>query len=391
MLSDPASVYLQLGAVIFALGLAARVAGHVGVSPIPLYLIAGLVLGAFDIPSLSGEFVEVAARLGVILLLFLLGLEYTAEELSANVRRFRRAGVLDTALNFTPGFAFGLLLGWDLVAAVLLGGVTWISSSGAAAKALVDLGRVGNRETPVIMSILIMEDLAMAVFLPLVASLLVGGGVLASLGSVALAGIAATATLVGALRFGEALGRVVAHHSEEVVLLSALGLVLIVSGVAEHLQVSAAVGAFLVGVALSGEVAHRTRTLLAPIRDVNAALFFMFFALQVDTGGLPDAVVPAVVLAVATAVTKGIVGWRAATDAGVDLPGRARAATALIARGEMSIVLAGLGASAGVEPLLAPLAAGYVLLLAIAGPILMRYPEVVLRLVPSRWLVRAAA
>jgi CPA2 family monovalent cation:H+ antiporter-2 len=377
--ADTASVYLQLGAVLFLLGVAGRFASRVGLSPIPLYLLAGLVLGAFDIPALQGDFVRFAAGLGVILLLFVIGLEYTAEELSAHLRRFHRAGVLDAALNFPAGLVFGLLLGWDPVSAILLGGITWVSSSGIVAKALSDLGWILNRETRAIMSILVIEDLAMAGFLPLVASLLVGGSVLASARSLAIAGLAATAALIGAMRFGEALGRIVHHHSEEVVLLTAMGLVLVAAGVAEELQVSAAVGAFLVGIALSGEVAQRTRGLLSPIRDVNAALFFLFFALQINTAELPGVALPAVALAVLTSATKAFTGWRAAALAGADAVGRARAATALIARGEFSIVLAGLGASAGsgaaVHPQLAPLAACYVLILAIAGPVLMHFSD----------------
>jgi CPA2 family monovalent cation:H+ antiporter-2 len=373
--AQTADVYLQLGAVVFVLGLGARAASRAALSPIPLYLLAGLVLGSLDIPALHGEFVQFAADLGVILLLFIIGLEYTAEELTGHLRRFRRIAALDAILNFAPGFALGLLLGWDVVAAIVLGGITWISSSSIALKALSDLGRLRERETPAIVSILVVEDLAMAGFLPLVASLLVGGGVLASLGSLLIAAVAATATLIGAIRFGESLGRIVAHHSEEVVLLSALGLVLIVAGTAERLQVSAAVGAFLVGIALSGEVAHRTRDLLTPIRDVNAALFFLFFGLQLDTSELPGFALPLIALVVVSAVTKAIVGWRAAALVGADAEGRARAAAALIARGEMSIVLAslGAGAAAGLEAL----AAGYVLVLAIAGPVLMRYPAFV--------------
>ncbi|MEA2322738.1 MAG: monovalent cation:H+ antiporter-2, family [Solirubrobacteraceae bacterium] len=373
--SDTAPVYVQLGAALFVLGLAARVAGRAGLSPIPLYLLAGLVLGSFDIPALDGEFIRFAAGLGVILLLFVIGLEYTAEELTGHLRRFHRAGAVDAALNFPPGFLFGLLLGWDPVAAILLGGITWVSSSGIVAKALSDLGWLVNRETHAILSVLVIEDLAMAGFLPLVASLLVGGTLLASIGSLAIAATAAMAALVGAIRFGEALGRIVAHRSEEVVLLSAMGLVLVASGVAEELQVSAAVGAFLVGIALSGEVAHRTRGLLSPIRDVNAALFFLFFALQIDTGELGGVALPALALATLTAATKALAGWRAAAMAGADEVGRARAATALIARGEFSIVLAGLGAGARIEPELAPLAACYVLILAIAGPLLMHFSD----------------
>lgn len=373
VVAETASTYLQLGAVVFLLGLGARAAAHIGLSPIPLYLVAGLILGAVDIQALSGELVRSAAGLGVILLLFLVGLEYSAEELSAQLRRYRRAGLLDAVLNFPPGFAFGLVLGMDPEAAILLGGVTWVSSSGIVVKALSDLGHMANRETPAILSVLVTEDLAMAAFLPLAASLVVGGGVLASVGSLAIAGVAALATLVGALRFGEAIGRVVSHRSEEVVLLSALGLVLMVAGLAEQLQVSAAVGAFLIGIALSGEVAHQTRRLLAPFRDFTAALFFLFFALQVDTSQLPDVALPALALALVSAATKAVTGWGAAGLAGVGERGRARAAAALIPRGELSIVLASVGAA--MEPRLPPLAAAYVLILAISGPILMRFAD----------------
>jgi monovalent cation:H+ antiporter-2, CPA2 family len=373
--ADSASVYLQFGAVVFMLGLAGRLAGRLGISTIPFYLLAGLALGTLDIEALQGEFVRFAAGLGVILLLFLIGLEYTAEELSVQLRRFRRAGLLDAVLNVPPGLLFGLALGWDPIAAVVLGGVTWVSSSGIVAKMLADLRLIAARETPAILSVLVTEDLAMAVFVPLVGSLLIGGGVLVTLGSVTIALIAALAALVGAIRFGESLGRIVHHHSEEVVLLSALGLVLMVAGVAEELQVSAAIGAFLVGIALSGEVAHQTRALLAPVRDFNAALFFLLFSLQIDTGQLGPVIVPALALAVVSGATKAITGWRAAALAGCEPPERARAAAALIARGELSIVLAGLASQAGVEPRLAPLAAAYVLIMAVAGPLLMRVAD----------------
>jgi monovalent cation:H+ antiporter-2, CPA2 family len=380
--TDSGSVYLQLGAVIFLLGVGGRVAGRAGMSPIPLYLIAGLALSAFDIPALSGDFVEFAAGLGVILLLFLIGLEYTVEELTEGLRRSFRAGLLDVALNFPPGFLLGLALGWDVTAAVLLGGVTYVTSSGIVVKALSDLGRTRCPETPTVLSLLLGEDLAMAAFLPLAAALVIGGGVLATLGSLLLAALAAIAAFIGALCFGDPLGRIVHHRSEEIALLSALGLVLMVAGLAEKLQLPAAVGAFLIGIALSDEVAHRTRTLLAPIRDVNVALFFLFFALQIDTGELPGVALPALGLALVTAVTKGVTGWRAAVLAGVGEAGRARAAVAMIPRGEMSIVLATVGAK--LEPELAPLGAAYVLILAIAGTVLMRFSDLILRFAGAR-------
>ena len=129
-----------------------------------------------------------------------------------------------------------------------------------------------------------------------------------------------------ALRYGERLARLVDHESQEVVLLTSLGLVLIVAGLADRVQVSSAVAAFLLGIAFSGEVAERTHQLLAPIRDVSAALFFLFFGLTIDTQSLPSVLVPAITLAVLTALTKVATGWWAARRAGIGRKGvRARA------------------------------------------------------------------
>ncbi|MFN8185873.1 MAG: cation:proton antiporter [Gaiellales bacterium] len=372
---DASGVFLELGLVVAILALLARLAVRSGFSPIPLYLLAGLVLGALDPIELSARFIEVGAQLGVVLLLFALGLEYTGEELVANLRSSARVGALDLGLNFAPGFLAGIIMGWGAVPALLLGGVTVISSSGIVAKVLTDLGRLGNRETPAILSILVIEDLALAFYLPFVAVLLTGAGVVAATGSIAIAVGAALGTLVVAIRLGPLLSRVVFSRSDEVLLLSVLGIVLLVSGAAEGLNVSAAVGAFLVGIAVSGQVASRTAELVAPLRDLFAAVFFVFFGLQIDVGELPGVALAAAALAVVTSATKLVTGWWAAKRAGVGVRGRLRAGTGLVARGEFSIVIAGLGVAAGVEGSLGPLAAAYVLMLAIAGPVLARYAD----------------
>ena len=373
---ETAQAFMELGGALLVLAFAARLATWLELSPIALYLLGGLLLGVLSPARLTEDFVEVSAGIGVVLLLFLLGLEYSADELRTNLRAQAPAGLLDAALNFTPGFLAGLLLGWSVPAAIVLGGVTWISSSGIAAKALADLGRLGNRETPVVLSLLVIEDLAMVAYLPLIAALLVGSGALAAVESLAIAAAAAAITLVIALRFGDRVGRLVDHRSQEVVMLTALGLVLLIAGVAERLQVSAAVGAFLVGIAFSGEIASRTRDLLIPLRDLAAALFFLFFALQIDTGELPGVIGVAALLAVVTAATKLVTGWWAARAAGIGAAGRARAGAALVARGEFSIVIAGLAVAAGTEERLGSLAAAYVLLLALGGPLLMKYADV---------------
>ena len=170
---EAAAAFIELGAVVLVLAVLARIAGRAGMPAIPLYLIAGLVIGdgGFAAVDVSEEFIELAGQIGVLLLLFALGLEYSSDELRSGLRTGSRAGVVDAVGNFLPGFGAGLLLGWDVTAAVVLGGVTWVSSSGIVAKVLADLDRLGNRETPSILSVLVIEDLAMAVYLPIVGAL----------------------------------------------------------------------------------------------------------------------------------------------------------------------------------------------------------------------------
>jgi CPA2 family monovalent cation:H+ antiporter-2 len=374
---EAALAFVEIGALVLGLALLSRVAGRFGLSAIPLYLIAGLAMGEGGIVQLdvSVEFFEITAEIGVLLLLFALGLEYTDSELRAGLRTGLAPGVVDMLLNALPGVALGLVLGWDPIAAVLLGGVTWISSSGVVSKVLSDLGRLGFRETPAVLNILVMEDLAMAVYLPVVAALIVGGSVTSTITSVLVALAAVTVILVVVLRYGRRMSGLVDAGSDETFLLTVFGITLLVAGIAQQLEVSGAIGAFLVGLALSGKAEQRASRLLSPLRDLFAATFFLFFSFQIDPADLLDALIPAIALFAVTAVTKVATGWYAAGRAGAAPKGRLRAGTVLIARGEFSIVIAALGAGLVDGPELGALAAGYVLLTAMVGPVVSKYSD----------------
>jgi CPA2 family monovalent cation:H+ antiporter-2 len=366
-----ALILVELGVVALVLAILARVASRLTISPIPLYLIAGLALGEGGIVPLvtSEQFIEVGAALGVIFLLLMLGLQYSAEELVVGMRSVAPAGFLDLVLNFTPGFLLGLILGWGIVPALFLGGVTYVSSTGVIVKLLNDLGWAGNRETPVVLSILVFEDLAMAILLPTLAALTLGGITTGVLLTVGLAVTLMIGAIALAYRQGDRLGGLVIHRSDEVSLLSIFGLTLLVAGLAEGLNVSAAVGAFLVGISLSGEAVARADTLLTPLRDLFAAVFFVFFGLSTDPSDIPGVLPLALLLGLITAATKLLVGWWAARRRGVGPAGQRRTGVTLIARGEFSIIIAGLAAGvAGAEDLPA-LATAYVLVMAIGGPI----------------------
>jgi len=375
-MTDP-SLLIELGGVILVLGVLGRFAGRLGISAIPLYLLAGLAFGEGGLLPLatSEEFIDVGAEIGVILLLLLLGLEYTASELVGNLKAQAGGGLLDIVLNAAPGVVVGLLLGWSPVAILAMGGVTYASSSGIVAKILSDLGRLGNRETPVVLSLLVLEDLVMALYLPILTATLAGLGVARGLVSVTVALVTVVVVLVIALTFGDRISRIMFDENDEVLLLRVLGLALLVAGIAAQLQVSAAVGAFLVGLALSGEVAESARGLLTPLRDLFAAVFFVFFGLHTDPSAIPGVALIAVALGIVSIATKVATGWWAARRAGIRTIGRFRAGGALIPRGEFNIVIAGLAVAAGVETDIGPLAAAYVMFLVITGPFLARYIE----------------
>jgi CPA2 family monovalent cation:H+ antiporter-2 len=392
MQHDMSLLLVEIGALLCGLSILYRLAHRLRISPIILYLLAGLAFGVGGVLPLSAgdEFFEIGAEIGVLLLLVTLGLEYTAGELASNLRRHAPSGIVDALLNALPGAAFALIAGWGPAAAVALAGVTWASSSGVIAKVVSDLGRLGNRETPVVIAILVIEDLAMAFYLPVLAAVVIGASLIAGITTLVVAVAAVLLVLLLALRYSENISQLLSAREAEPLLLGVLGLTFLVGGVAERLQVSAAVGAFLVGIAISGPVAHHATRLLTPLRDLFAALFFVFFGLSTDPAGIPPVLLPAAALAAVTIATKVYTGWWAARRAGIGPLGRWRAGLTLVSRGEFSIVIAGLAVGAGLEPRIAPLATAYVLITVVGGPLLARLPDsrrlraAVRRLVPGR-------
>lgn len=367
------ALLFQLGALLATLAVLGALARRFALSPIPVYLLAGLSLGKGGLlpVAAAGEFIETAAPIGVVLLLLTLGLEFSATEFASSLRHHLPSAGIDIVLNATPGALTGWLLGLDGVAILALAGVTYISSSGVIARLLEDLGRLGNRETPAVLSVLVLEDFAMAAYLPLFAVLASGGSLLdAVVGMVAAIG-ALLAAFTASYRWGHHVGRLVEHPDSEQLLLRVLGITLMVAAVAESLRASAAVGAFLVGLTLTGATADRARQVLGPLRDLFAAIFFLAIGLSVDPRQLLPMLPVALLLAVVTAATKVATGVLAARRDGVARRGQLRAGAALIARGEFSLIIIGLVGTA--IPGVAALATAYVFVMAIVGPVLARY------------------
>jgi CPA2 family monovalent cation:H+ antiporter-2 len=156
----------------------------------------------------------------------------------------------------------------------------------------------------------------MALFLPVSVGLLVATGVVDTLVDIAIAALAVAVAFAITLRFGDRLSRVVFVSSDELLLLSILGAALLVAGTAEQVHAPAAVGALLVGIALSGPAADSARVVLTPLRDLFAAVFFLFFGLELDPATVVPTLPAAAGLAAVTAVAKVFTGRPAGRASG---------------------------------------------------------------------------
>ncbi|WP_410585480.1 cation:proton antiporter [Amycolatopsis sp. lyj-108] len=369
------ALLLELGIILLVLSVLGAFARRLSLSPTPLYLLTGLALGEGGIAPIpaAGDFVQTGASIGVVLLLLTLGLEFDASELRDSLRRHLPSAVVDLVLNAAPGAIAGWLLGLDWVGVFALAGATWISSSGIIARLLADLRRLGNRETSAVLSILVIEDFAMALYLPVLAVIASGGTWVEAITGVLIAIVCVAAAFLASHRWGHHVNRWLAHPDSEQLMLRVLGSTLVVAALAEFVDVSAAVGAFLVGLTLTGDAAERTRTVLAPLRDLFAAAFFLSIGFAVSPAGLLPVLPAALALAVAGIATKFATGWLAARRDGAARRGRIRAGTVLIARGEFSVVIVSLAGTASAA--LGPLVTAYVPILATAGPVLTRWPR----------------
>jgi CPA2 family monovalent cation:H+ antiporter-2 len=366
---------LELGAVILGLAVLARAATRFDLPTVPLYLLAGLAFGEGGILPLvtTQEFVETGAEIGLILVLFVLGLEHSSRDLLATAKASAPAGAADLLLNVTPGVVFALVLGWGPLAAAFLGGITYVSSSGVAAKLLEHAGAPARGASRFVVTIAVLEDFVMAIYLPVLAAVLVGDGFALSFLAVGVAIVAVAVLLALALRVEVGLSQMLFSRSDEALLLSILGFAFLVAGVAEVARFSAAVGALLAGIMLSGPAARGAQTLVRPLRDLFAAIFFAFIGLSVDPSTIPPVLGVAILLGIVTTATKLAGGWWAAGRLGCERRARGLVGAALVPRGEFSIAIAGIATVAAIDADLGPVTVAYVIFTVVVGSVITRF------------------
>ena len=370
----------ELAVTIGALGVMGLAASRFGLSAIPAYLFAGIILGPNEPDFVQvvkpSEVTDFVAEVGLIFLLFFLGLEFSVDRLVRSGRHVGLGGAADLLFNAGLGLLVGLIAFGPTFAAIVLAACIYVSSSAIAVKALIDFRRLADDETDLVLAILLFEDIAIAAVLGFVAT--GGGGVASTAGVTMKAFVFVAASLAASRWLGAWIGRLLDRLELEFFLLAVFGFVIAMSAVAQELELSEAIGALMAGVILSESgVREDIEQRFFAFRDVFAALFFFVFALTIDLSRWSD-VGWIVLLAIgATLIGKVGVGVVAGRVGGFSVRQGINAGAALVAHGEFTIILAQLAAGNAVLSVehrddIVAFAGLYVLASATIGVVLMK-------------------
>jgi monovalent cation:H+ antiporter-2, CPA2 family len=387
---------IGIGGAFLAAGILARLGRRVGLPTIPFFMAAGILFGP-NTPGLvvidHPEELELLAALGLILLLFHLGLEFSLGDLVGGGRSLLLTGAIYLGLNVGGGLGFGFALGWGTSEALVIAGAIGISSSAIVTKLLIELRRLANPESRLILGVVVVEDIFLALYLALLQPVLGDAesvaeglvGFLTAFGFLLL--LAATA------RWGAAfIGRVVESPDDELLTVCFVGLAVLVAGIAEELGVSSAIGAFGVGLVLAeSPAAERIERLVLPLRDAFAAVFFFAFGLAIDPGDIRGVAAPVLAAVGLSLVLNLAAGLAAARLNGFGRLAAANIGLTVLGRGEFSLILATLATAAGLDERIGPFVAIYVLVLAVVGPVLTAHSRLLAARLPDRLLPGATS
>lgn len=373
----------EVGTALLLIAFVSLIAGKFKFSIIPFLIILGMlvgphapVIGMIDLTFIeSQDFIAFLGRIGVLFLLFYIGLEFSVSKMVRSGRNIVFGGTVYVLLNFAAGLLYGFLVDFPLYETLIIAGMLSVSSTAIVAKVLVDLRRTGNSEAELILGMILFDDFFLAVFLSVMSGLLLGGAT--SIGGVLLTvGISMGYMLIFFIIARKAtplLNKLLNITSNEIFIIVIFSLLFFISGFSETLHVAEAIGALLFGLALSEtKQSKRIEQLVIPFRDFFGAVFFFSFGLSIDPLMLGDAVWLAIGAVLLTILANMIAGMMAGRKAGLSHKASTNIGLTVMARGEFTIIVANLGISAGLMPMLKPFSALYVLILAILGPLLAK-------------------
>ncbi|MDY6834614.1 MAG: cation:proton antiporter, partial [Chloroflexota bacterium] len=299
--------------------------------PILGYLIAGLIIGPFTIPLVYSEIsapvhdidtIRHLADLGLVLLLFGLGLEFSWSKIRQVGTSVLLIGGIEILTMISLGYGLGRALGWAPTEAVFLGAALHISSSAVIVKILRDSGRLEFLSSKLIVGILVVEDFAAVAIIAILSG--IGSTGTADIGEIGelmlrLVVFIVSSLVVGALLVPRIMKFTHRFHSKEAMLITSLGLCFGMALIGDLLELSAAIGAFLVGAIIADtEHSEEVAEIITPLRDMFAALFFVTIGMLIDLGDFTEFILPALIVTAVFLLGKTIANTTATFIAGYD-------------------------------------------------------------------------
>lgn len=384
-----------IGAALVLAGLVGRLGRTTGLPTIPFFILAGIAVGPHTPGvALVGDPDEIylLATLGLVLLLFHLGIEFSVNDLIAGGRRLLWAGGSYIALNFGAGLALGWWFGWGTREMLVIAGMIGTSSTAIVTKLLMDLRRLDSPEAGMILGIIVVEDVFLAVYLALLQPVLGGQEGATEIALSILTAFAVLMALFSLARWGGRIMRpLLFPEGRELTTITLVGFGVIVAGLAHAAGASDAVGALMAGMVVAGTgLADRVEPLVIPLRDTFAAIFFFWFGLTIAPASMGTIAGPVVIAVLVTITFNVIAGVVAARIYGFGREEAASAALMLVSRGEFELILASLAVAAGLDERVALFAALYVLVLSILSPLGAARSDWLARALPRRLFARHA-
>ncbi|WP_254544633.1 cation:proton antiporter [Halomarina pelagica] len=385
------ALLLEVGIALVTLALVGALAHRFRQSVIPGYIAAGILVGPYVPTEIGGislrlvgnsEFVSTVGELGIILLLFFLGLEFNVGTLVANKTRLAKLGGLDLVLNGIMGVLIGYVFGFGVTGIILITGIVYISSSAIITKSLTDAGWLANPESDVILSTLVVEDIVIAVYLAVVSALVLGGGTFAEATMTVVQAFVFLAALAAVAYLGtDYIERIFDVGPDELFVLRIVGVAVLIGAIALSIGVSEAVAAFFVGTAFSEtDLIERIEHLVTPLRDIFAAVFFFSIGLSTDLRVVAGVALLLLVAVILTTGTKLISGYASGRVYGLSTLRSTRVGMGLVARGEFSLIIATLASTSAIPVIrntVPAFAVGYVLVMSLLGTLLIEYEDTI--------------
>ncbi|WP_141502713.1 cation:proton antiporter [Paenibacillus luteus] len=377
------TLIFEVGMALALITLTGLLSAKLRFSVIPFYILIGMAVGPhaphFWIIDLrfieSSSFIEFMGRLGILFLLFYLGLEFSVARLLKSGKAIIVGGSFYVALNFLSGLLLGWMADLPIKETLVVCGIMTSSSTAIVAKVLVDLKRTANPETEIIMGMIMFDDLFIAVHISILTGLILSGAT--SFWSVVLISMTALVFIVLFLFIGRKIIKYIDLalniKSSELFLLMIMTLLFLVAGFSETLHVAEAIGALMIGLVL-GESRHvkRIEQHVLPFRDFFGALFFFSFGLTIEPASLGGAVGMTLIAVVLTIIGNLGAGMLAGRISGISPKASLNVGFTLVSRGEFSIIMANIGKAGGLMVSIQSFAVLYVLILAVLGPLLTK-------------------